>query len=108
MSSAESNKTHSLDSLRVAADTYYGEECFIYHWLMAEGFVPLDHQVTRKSTVRLGGPGDKIETDYLAATALEWDRWGRPLPYEFVRMLDAEYGQKFENVSSILRELGRD
>ena len=80
----------------------------VYLWLIDSGFLPNDHVVTRKAVVRLGGDPDALDADYIGATAKEWDAWGRSTPLDFVGAIEAEYGERYDAISSMLTELGRE
>lgn len=103
-----SRTTLSLSELRDQAERWTKGPTRIYLWLIDSTFLPDDHVVTRKAVVRLGGDPDALDPDYVGATAKEWDEWGPSTPLQFVEALEAEYGEKYDAVASMLTELGRE
>jgi len=105
--------TVSLDWLTEAAssETASGYDR-AFEWLKAIGLVPIEI-----SSVRLPGglkvksyPYDAIPVRYLAASACEWDSWGRSDPFSFVDNISVECAGTPEHESTVgyLSSLGHD
>jgi len=104
-----SPSTLSLSDLRAQADKWPGGRTVIFKWLVNHDLIPpMMEPPSKRVVVRLGGDPDAIATDYIAASAAEWDSWGKTDPRDFVSALETEYGQRYDAVSEVLSSLGRE